>query len=144
MKILTKTTVFALALLFGLLLVSSISFGQKYASDPQFKVKLDFNRWHDVHELYDDMKKLEKAYSKFLKTISVGKSHNGLDIMGTIINNPDTGPEMSKAAMYIDANIHGNEIQGGEVCLYTIWYLMENYDKIEKGIRDLETQIDEL
>jgi hypothetical protein len=46
------------------------------------------------------------------------------------INNPDTGPELSKAAMYIEANVHGNEIQGGEVCLYTVWYLMENYDRI--------------
>ena len=126
------TAIFTLVLLLGVLLVSSVSIGQKYASDPQFKVKLDFNRWHDVHELYDDMKRLEKAYPKFLKTFSVGKSHNGLDIMGTAINNPDTGPELSKAAMYIDANIHGNEIQGGEVCLYTIWYLMENYDKIAK------------
>jgi hypothetical protein len=33
--------------------------------------------------------------------------------------------------MYIEANIHGNEIQGGEVCLYTIWYLMEHYGKID-------------
>jgi len=43
------------------------------------------------------------------------------------INNPDTGEEMDKCAMYIDANIHGNEVQGGEVGIYTIWYLMENY-----------------
>jgi len=132
MKISIKTSASVFMLLFVLLLVSSVSFGQKYASDPPFKVKLDFNRWHDVHELYDDMRKLEKAFPKFLKTMSVGKSYNGLDILCAVINNPDTGPEMSKAAMYIDANIHGNEIQGGEVCLYTAWYLMENYGKIDK------------
>ena len=34
--------------------------------------------------------------------------------------------------MYIEANIHGNEIQGGEICIYTIWYLMENYGKIDR------------
>jgi hypothetical protein len=39
---------------------------------------------------------------------------------------------MSKPAMYIEANVHGNEIQGGEVCLYTIWYLMENYGRIDQ------------
>jgi len=43
------------------------------------------------------------------------------------INNPETGKEMDKSAFYMDANIHGNEIQGGEIGLYTIWYLMENY-----------------
>jgi len=102
------------------------------ASDPQFKVKLDFNRWHDVHELHADMARLEKAFPKFLKLESIGKSHNGLDLMVMTINNPDTGPESEKAAMYIEANIHGNEIQGGEVCLYTIWYLMENYGRIDR------------
>jgi hypothetical protein len=34
--------------------------------------------------------------------------------------------------MYIEANVHGNEIQGGEICLYTAWYLMENYGKVER------------
>jgi hypothetical protein len=46
------------------------------------------------------------------------------------INNPETGPAMGKAAMYIEANVHGNEIQGSEVVVYTAWYLMENYDRI--------------
>jgi hypothetical protein len=45
------------------------------------------------------------------------------------INNPDTGPDLSKAGMYIEADVHGNEIQGTVVCLYTIWYLMENYPR---------------
>jgi hypothetical protein len=108
---------------------------QKFFSDPQFKVKLDFNRWHDVNELYSDMARLEKAFPKFLKLQSMGKSFEGRDVMVMTINNPETGAELSKAAMYIDANIHGNEIQGGEVCLYTIWYLMENYGKIEEVTR---------
>ena len=78
------------------------------------------------------MRTLEKAYPKFLKYISLGKSYGGRDIAAMIINNPDTGPDTSKPAMYIEANIHGNEIQGGEICLYTIWYLMENYGKIDR------------
>ncbi len=108
---------------------------QKYFSDPQFKVKLDFNRWHDVNELYADMARLQKAFPKFLKLESMGKSYEGRDIMVMTINNPETGPELSKAGMFVDANIHGNEIQGGEVCLYTIWYLMENYGRIEDVTR---------
>ena len=54
MKKLTRT----LALLaFGavlLALASPAGFGQK-ASDPPFKVKLDFDRWHDVPELYAEV-----------------------------------------------------------------------------------------
>jgi hypothetical protein len=101
-------------------------------SDPQFKVKLDFNRWHDCAEIKADLLRMEKAWPKFLKYSSVGKSYDGKDMMLMTINNPDTGPEMSKAAMYIEANVHGNEIQGGEICLYTVWYLMENYGRLDK------------
>jgi hypothetical protein len=101
-------------------------------SERAYKVKLDFNRWHDVAELQADMRTLEKAYPKFLRHITLGKSYDGRDIAAMIINNPDTGSDTSKPAMYIEANIHGNEIQGGEICIYTIWYLMENYGKIDK------------
>jgi hypothetical protein len=109
--------------------------GQDWAAAPSsertYKVKLDFNRWHDVAELQADMRTLEKAYPKFLKYTSIGKSVGGRDIALMVINNPDTGADTAKPAMYIEANIHGNEIQGGEVCLYTIWYLMEHYGKID-------------
>jgi hypothetical protein len=57
------------------------------------------------------------------------------------INNPATGPEMGKAAMYVEANIHGNEIQGGEVCLYTIWYLMENYGRVDDVTRLVDERV---
>jgi hypothetical protein len=105
---------------------------QAPTSERSFKVHLDFNRWHDVAELQADMKTLEKAYPKFLKYIVLGKSYGGRDIAGVIVNNPDTGADTSKPAMYIEANIHGNEIQGGEICIYTLWYLMENYGKIDR------------
>lgn len=100
-----------------------------------YKVRLDFNRWHDVAELQADLRTLEKAYPKFLKYISLGKSYDGRDIAAMIVNNPDTGPDTAKPALYIEANIHGNEIQGSEICLYTIWYLMENYGKIDRITR---------
>ena len=103
---------------------------ERSGSDPQFKVRLDFNRWHDTDEIKSDLRRLEKAWPKFLKYSSLGKSYEGRDMMLMTINNPDTGPELGKPAMYIEANVHGNEIQGGEVSLYTVWYLMENYDRI--------------
>jgi len=121
-------------------LTPTVIVGQS-ASDPQIKVKIDFNRWHDVPELYADMKRLQQGWSKFLKLESIGKSYDGLDIMVMTINNPETGPEMSKAAMYVEANIHGNEIQGGEICLYTIWYLMENYGRIDNITRLVDERV---
>ena len=91
------------------------------------KVNLSFNKYYDWSEMEQALRTLEQAYPKFLKLGSVGKSYQGRELWYMTINNPETGDEMNKCAMYIDANIHGNEVQGGEVCLYTIWYLMENY-----------------
>ena len=124
----------------GLALTVPFAPAQK-ASDPAFKVKIDFNRWHDTNELAADMKRLQAAFPKFLKLESIGKSFRGRDLWLMTINNPATGPEMSKAAMYVEANIHGNEIQGGEVCLYTIWYLMENYGRVDDVTRLVDERV---
>ncbi len=70
---------------------SSLSAGQQTAasgSDPQFKVRLDFNRWHDVAELKSDFEKLAKAWPKYLTLSSLGKSHAGRDI---ILNHQQSG-----------------------------------------------------
>ena len=111
------------------------------ASDPQHTLRLDFNRWHDYDELQVDMKKMAETWPEFLTYSSLGKSWGGRDITMMTINNPETGPEMSKPAMYIEANVHGNEIQGSEVSLYTIWYLMENYGKKEMITRLVDERV---
>ncbi len=103
------------------------------------KVELSFNHYYDWKEVEAALRKLEKAYPKFLKLRSIGKSFQGREIWYMTINNPDTGSEMQKCAMYMDADIHGNEVQGGEVGIYTIWYLMENYnynDTIRKLVNE--------
>jgi hypothetical protein len=100
------------------------------------KVNLSFNHYYDWEEMEQALRSLEKAYPKFLKLNTAGKSYLGRELWYMTINNPDTGDEMSKCAMYMDANIHGNEVQGGEIGLYTIWYLMENYN-FNDGIKQL-------
>jgi len=100
------------------------------------KTHIEFNRYYNYPELTKALHDLEASYPELLKLSSVGKSYQGRDIWVMTINNPKTGQEMSKPAMYIDANVHGNEVQGGEVCLYTIQFLMENYGK-NKKITDL-------
>ena len=47
------------------------------------------------------------------------------------LNNPKTGPDTDKPAMWIDGNVHGNEIQAGETVLYSIWYLTKSYGQVE-------------
>lgn len=102
----------------------------KRGSDPEHKLNLTWDRWLDHTEVGDRMKLMERTWPRFLKLTSLGKSYGGRELHMMTINNAATGAEMNKTAMFIEANVHGNEIQGTEVSLYTIWYLMENYDRI--------------
>ena len=120
---------FSLIIIIAFIILPIIMSAQNYLPKKwnSRKVDLAFNKYYDWNEVGKALRTLQKAYPKFLKLKNIGKSYQGRKIWYMTINNPDTGNEMNKSAMYIDANIHGNEVQGGEIGLYTIWYLMENY-----------------
>lgn len=102
------------------------------------EVKLTFDHFYNQAELTKSLKALEIAYPQFMKIMSLGKTYQGRDIWAVILNNPKTGPAEHKPGYYIDGNIHGNEIQGTEVVLYTIWFLLKNYGKTEYATRLLD------
>jgi hypothetical protein len=102
------------------------------------EVKLSFDHFYNNAELSAALKALQKANPQFMKMVSLGKTYQGRDIWGVILNNPKTGPAEHKSGFYIDGNIHGNEIQGTEVALYAIWYLLKNYGKTELATRLLD------
>ena len=98
---------------------------------PAAKVPIAFNRLYDYPELVEAMRALAKGYPDFFTMTSIGKSVEGRDLWCLTLNNPKTGSDRSKPAMYVDGNIHGNEIQGAEAALYVAWYLAENRDRVE-------------
>jgi hypothetical protein len=102
------------------------------AINPPPRVPLAFNRLYNYPALEAALKQLETAHPDLLTLKSLGKSVEGRDLWCMVINNTKTGDDRSKAAMYVDGNIHGNEVQAGEVCLYLIWYLTENYDRLPR------------
>lgn len=105
--------------------------GYQYPS----RVNIAWNRLYTYDEAVQICRDLVAAYPELLTMKSVGKSVQGRDMWIVILNNPETGPETAKPAMYIDANIHGNEVQGTEVVLYSIWYLTKSYGKVESLTR---------
>jgi hypothetical protein len=104
--------------------------------DREPRVPLRFDRYYDYADMTAALQQLQRAYPRFLTLQSLGKSVQGRDIWLVIVNNPTTGPHAEKTAFWADANIHGNEIQGTEVNLYLLWFLMENYDALPK-VREL-------
>jgi hypothetical protein len=136
----TSLAAFALGLLF---VVAPLNVGAQAmkGSDPPHTLDLTWDRWLDHAEVGERMQLMARTWPKFLSLSSMGKSYGGRDLWVMTINNPDTGPELSKAGMYIEANVHGNEIQGGEICLYTIWYLMENYGRNPEITRMVDERV---
>jgi len=114
---------------------------QQRGSDPVHTLDLTWDRWLDHDELGERMQLMAETWPQFLDLQSIGTSFGGREMWLMTINNPATGPEESKAAMMIEANVHGNEIQGAEIILYTVWYLMENYGRVDDITRLVDERV---
>jgi hypothetical protein len=115
----------------------TVAHGQFFSQpDGEPNVNLRWDRYYDYDQMTEALQLLARSYPKFLTLESIGESWEGRDIWAVTINNPDTGPHHEKTAFYADANIHGNEIQGTETNMYLIWFLMENYEHLDK-VREL-------
>ncbi|MDP4656585.1 MAG: M14 family metallopeptidase [Algoriphagus sp.] len=103
------------------------------------KVEIAWNRYYSSEGLWDWMKKIAQAHPHLAKIESIGKSVEGRDILTLTITDFSTGKDTEKPAMWIDGNIHSNEIQGGEFSLYAAWYLTEMHgdnDFVKQLLKD--------
>ena len=73
------------------------------------------------------VRKLLQLIPDLAKLESIGKSFEGRDLWCLAITDYKKGKASKKPAMYIDGNIHSNEIQGAEFAMYTAWYLTESF-----------------
>lgn len=110
----------------------SMMFSGFSAVKGKIEVPLRFDRYYNYDEVNEALKALNKAYPEMTKLEVVGKSEEGREIYALTINNPKTGEASEKPGVYVDGNIHGNEIQAGEVCLYYANMLLTKYGENEK------------
>lgn len=90
-------------------------------------VPLCFDYYYTYGMIEEALQKLHQAFPTLTKLDIAGKSEEGRAIYCMTINNPKTGKELDKPGVLVDGNIHGNEIQGGEIALYLLDYLLNNY-----------------
>ena len=102
------------------------------------KVNMSWNRYNDHAGIGDILTKIVKAYPNLAKLESIGKSYDGRDLWCIAITDYSKGDADKKPGMYIDGNIHSNEVQGSEFALYTAWYLTESFND-NKFIKELLT-----
>jgi hypothetical protein len=97
---------------------------------PRPLVPVRWDRFYDNKEIGGILDQLGAAFPGMTKLHTIGTSVGGRSIRGIEITNFSKGDAARKPGFYIDGNIHGNEVQGAEVALYTAWYLLENYGKV--------------
>jgi hypothetical protein len=91
------------------------------------KVVISWNKYYDYGGITDICRKIAAAHPNLAKLESIGKSYKGKDMWVLTITDFKKGDPDKKPGMYIDGNIHSNEVQGSEFSLYTAWYLTESF-----------------
>jgi hypothetical protein len=92
-------------------------------------VPLRFDHYYTLEQVVEALQALHKAYPGLTGLEIVGRSDEGRPLYAMTVNNPKTGPALEKPGIYVDGNMHGNEIQGGEISLYLLDYLLGNYGR---------------
>ena len=103
---------------------------QGFAGTPAGKaprVEIAWNRLYDYPDIYRLFDELAATWPELLGHEVIGHSIENREMRVYTLHNPRTGAAEDKPAMWIDGNVHGNEVQGSEATLYAAWYLLENY-----------------
>ncbi len=97
------------------------------AATEAITVPLRFDHYYTYEQVGEALKALHEAFPAFTTLDVIGRSEEGRDIWAMTVNNPKTGAPLDKPGVYVDGNIHGNEIQAGEVCLSFLNGLLTRY-----------------
>ncbi len=98
---------------------------------PAPKVAVSWDRYYDNATLGEIGRRLQKAWPDRCRLSTIGESVEGRDLWLITVTDFRSGEPDRKPAMWIDGNIHANEVQGSEIALYTAWYLCEMADRVE-------------
>ena len=88
---------------------------------------ITFDKYHTVEEFQEFLEAIVARHSDLAQLSVIGLSRARRPILAVEINNPDTGPAHEKPAFYLDGNIHGGEVLGGEGALFFLNHLLTRY-----------------
>jgi len=127
-------------ILFLTLCLLALGWTAGMAQNPTVEVPLRFDDYYTYDMAVAALQALHKAYPRLTRLDEVGRSEEGRAIWCMTVNNPETGEALGKPGIYVDGNIHGNEIQATEVALYLLNYLLTNHGRNEMITRLVDTR----
>jgi murein tripeptide amidase MpaA len=124
----------------ALLTAAGLCLAAGSALQAQSSASFSFDRYHTVGEFESFIESVAVAHPEFTTLLEIGRSRAGHRILALEINNPVTGPAEEKPGFYVDGNIHGGEVLGGEAALYFIDGLFRNYGT-DQAVTDLVDRV---
>jgi len=126
-----------------LILITVMAAGMGYpaarAEGHPVTLPLRFDYYYTYEMVVEALQLLHRKFPGFTRLEVVGHSEEDRAIYALTLHNPATGNDLDKPGIYVDGNIHGNEIQATEVCLYLADYLLHQYTRLD-SIRELVDQ----
>jgi murein tripeptide amidase MpaA len=80
------------------------------------------------------------AAPQLVRLQTIGKSHEGRDILLAVVTNQGTGADTDKPALWTDGNIHAAELTASTACLYWLHHLVSGYGVDERITQLLDTR----
>jgi hypothetical protein len=92
-------------------------------------IDFDFSRWpYPLYkEVTEKLYELAKNYPNLTHLQSIGKSVEGRELWVLKITNSKTGPGESKPGLWLDSNIHANEVNGRQLLMYFAERILASY-----------------
>ncbi|HEX9794021.1 MAG TPA: M14 family metallopeptidase [Planctomycetota bacterium] len=106
----------------------------------QPRVEIAWNRYYDYDEILGLVDQLHAAWPGYVQVETIGESWEGRPMKVMTLTNHATGPHDAKPAMWVDGNVHGNEVQGAEAALYLAWWLLEHQEDNPRARALLDTR----
>jgi len=97
---------------------------------------IDFARYYHPHEVADALAAFAEEHPGLAAVRSIGKSHEGRDLLLITLTSQATGADSAKPAYWVDANIHATEVTGCMAALHLIQRVLTGYGR-EQAITDL-------
>ncbi len=106
------------------------------AAATQEEPLIAFDHYHTLAEIETFLEDVAARYPELVTLYEIGRSRADRPIWAVDVNNPATGPAAAKPGFYIDGNIHGGEVLGGEGALAFLERLTSQYGR-DPGLTEL-------
>jgi murein tripeptide amidase MpaA len=99
---------------------------------------MDFNHYYTNEELEKVLSDWVARYPDLITLTLLGTSFEKRPIWLVTLTNRKNGPDYTKPAIWLDANIHATELAGTTTVLYFLNHTLENYGKDPRITRQLD------